>query len=342
MVTIKTYRWTRFISGVILNSLLPLKGASMKPRDTLELLLLSAIWGASFLLISLAVQSFPPSWVALIRVTFGAAFLWVVLLAKRRTLPPRRLFGWLLLVALFNNAIPFVFFAIGERTVPSSIAALINATTPIWALLLSLTFMKQKSVGLTIPGVLLGFFGVVVVVYSHGADSAAVVSVHSYALGVLFIALASAGYAIATVLAKAKLAGLDPIGLATTQLSLAGFMILPVALLSPHPTHIQMSSVLANITLGIAGSGLAYLLYYSLLDRISSTGVVSVTYLLPIWGLFWGSIAHEHISTPAYFGAAIVIVGLYLLNRRSPAKQALPQVNVDSKTLETCPRSLDA
>jgi drug/metabolite transporter (DMT)-like permease len=307
----------------------------MKLRDTLELLLLSAIWGASFLLISLAVQSFPPAWVALIRIAFGAAFLWIVLLAKRRTLPPRRLIGWLLLVALCNNAIPFVFFAIGERTVPSSIAALINATTPIWALLLSLSFMKQKSEGRTVPGVLLGFFGVILVVYSHGADST-VGSVHSYATGVLFIALASAGYAVATVIAKARLAGLDPIGLATTQLSLAGLMILPAALLGPHPAHIQTSSMLANVILGIAGSGVAYLLYYSLLDRISSTRVVSVTYLLPVWGLFWGSIAHEHIAAPAYFGAAIVIFGLYLLNRKSPAKQALPQVNADSESLQIC------
>jgi drug/metabolite transporter (DMT)-like permease len=318
------------------------KGVSMKLRDTLELLLLSAIWGASFLLISLSVQSFPPPWVALIRVTFGAAFLWIVLLAKRRTLPPRRLIGWLLLVALFNNAIPFIFFAIGERTVPSSIAALLNATTPIWALLLSLSFMKQKSEGRTVPGVLLGFFGVILVVYSHAADSVAVGSVRSYAIGVLFIAMASAGYAIATVIAKARLGGLDPIGLATTQLSLASLMILPVALLGPHPVRIETSSVLANIALGIAGSGLAYLLYYSLLDRISSTRVVSVTYLLPVWGLFWGSIAHERIAAPAYIGVAIVIFGLYLLNRKGSAKQVLPQINADSESLEACPHSLDA
>ncbi len=314
----------------------------MKLRDTLELLLLSAIWGASFLLISLSVQSFPPLWVALIRVSFGAAFLWTVLLSKRRTLPPRRLIGWLLLVALFNNAIPFVFFALGERTVTSSIAALLNATTPIWTLLLSLSFMKQKAEGTTVPGVLLGFFGVMLVVYSHGVDSAAVGSVRSYVIGVLFIAMASAGYAIATVLAKAKLVGLDPIGLATTQLSLAGLMVTSVRLARPAPCPHPTSSILANIALGIAGSGLAYLLYYSLLDRISSTRVVSVTYLLPIWGLFWGSIAHERIGAPAYIGVAIVIFGLYLLNRKGPAKKSLPQVNADSESLETCPQSLDA
>jgi len=202
--------------------------------------------------------------------------------------------------------------------------------------LLSLSFMKQKSEGRTIPGVLLGFFGVILVVYSHGADTSAIRSGHSYAIGILFIAVASAGYAIATVIAKAKLAGLDPIGLATTQLSLAGLMILPVALLGPHPVHVQTKSVLAGITLGIAGSGLAYLLYYSLLDRISSTRVVSVTYLLPIWGLFWGAIAHEHIAAPAYVGVAIVISGLYLLNRKAPVKETPGQ------TLEACRASVDA
>ncbi|MCU1320759.1 MAG: EamA/RhaT family transporter [Acidobacteriaceae bacterium] len=306
----------------------------MKLRDTLELLLLSAIWGASFLLISLTVQSFPPPWVALIRTACGSAFLWTVLLVRRRSLPPRRLIVWLLLVALFNNAIPFVFFAIGERIVPSSIAAIFNATTPIWTLLLSLTFLRQKAESSTIPGVLLGFFGVILVVYSHGAASPGT-SVRSYLIGIMFIALASCGYAIATILAKTKLVGLDPIGLATTQLSLACLMIIPVALLGPHPAVILRSSVLAGIVLGVFGSGLAYLLYYSLLDRISSTRVVAVTYLLPIWGLFWGAIAHESITPTAYLGVAIVILGLYLLNRKTSPKLAVPST-------ETCPKTLDA
>lgn len=316
----------------------------MKLRDVLELLLLSAIWGASFLLISLTVQSFPPTWVALIRTAFGSAFLWTVLLARRRSLPPRRLLGWLLLVALFNNAIPFVFFAIGERTVPSSIAAIINATTPIWTLLLSLSVLKQKPEGrTTIPGVLLGFFGVVLVVYSqaisHGENATSAAStgssLKSYLIGILFIALASAGYAVATTIAKAKLAGLDPIGLATTQLSLAGLMILPIALLGPHPGTILRSSIIAGITLGIVGSGLAYLIYYSLLDRISSTRTVAVTYLLPIWGLFWGAIAHEPITTTAYLGVAIVIFGLILLNKKFAPKPTLAPI-------KACPKTLDA
>ena len=289
---------------------------AMKLRDVLQLILLSAIWGASFLLIRIALGSFPPAWVALLRLFSCAAFLWTVLLAKNRKLPPFRLILVLLVVALFNNAIPFVLFPLGERSVPSNIAAVLNATTPIWTLLLGMGFLGKKAEGSTIPGVLLGFLGVVLVVFSHTATSPGS-SRRDFLLGIGFIAVASAAYAIATVIAKSKLVGLDPIGLATTQLTLALLMMVPVALLGQHPAVIQRSSLAASITLGVFGSGLAYLLFYTLLDRVSSTRVASVTYLGPIWGLFWGRLAHETINRGAYIGVAVVIGGLALLSRTS-------------------------
>lgn len=287
----------------------------MSRRDLFQLLLLSAVWGASFILIEITGRSFPPAWVALLRTSFGGAFLWSVLLLRRRTLPPRRLIVPLLLVALFNNAIPFCLFALGERTVPSGIAAVLNATSPIWALLITLGIQNTRPGRNIIAGVLLGFAGVVVVVFSHSGQVNSNITPAQFFLGVAFIALASLGYSIATVIAKIKLKGLDPIGLATTQLSLAWLMILPVAAFGPHPAAIQRSSVLASILLGVAGSGLAYLLYYDLLSRISSTHVVAVTYLLPIWGLFWGYVAREPILWTAYIGVLIVITGLALMNR---------------------------
>ncbi len=313
----------------------------MKLRDMLQLVLLSAIWGASFLLISIAVRSFPPAWVALLRLFFGAAFLWTVLLTKRRKLPPFRLILALLLVAFFNNAIPFMLFPLGERVVPSNVAAVLNATTPIWTLLLGMGFLGKKAEGGTIPGVLLGFLGVVLVVFSH-SSTAANSSRHDYLLGIGFIAFASAAYAIATVIAKAKLVGLDPIGLATTQLTFAGLIVLPIALLGPHPVVIQRSSLAAAVALGIFGSGLAYLLFYTLLDRVSPTRVVSVTYLGPIWGLFWGKLAHETINAGAYIGVAIVIAGLVLLSRTtSPTPQADQASGPPAESLEVACRASD-
>jgi len=289
----------------------------MTRRDLFQLLLLSAVWGASFILIEITGRSFPPAWVALLRLSFGAVFLWSVLLLRRRTLPPRRLIVPLLLVALFNNAIPFCLFALGERTVPSGIAAVLNATTPIWALLLTIAVQSAHTTRYTIAGVLIGFVGFMIVVLSHGNGQHGSVTTGQFFLGVLYIALASLGYAIATIIAKMKLKGLDPIGLATTQLSLAWLMILPVATLGQHPGVILRSSILSAALLGIAGSGIAYLLYYDLLSRISSTHVTAVTYLLPIWGLFWGYVAHEPILWTAYVGVLIVIGGLALMNRTS-------------------------
>jgi drug/metabolite transporter (DMT)-like permease len=312
----------------------------MKTSHLLQLLLLSAVWGMSFLLISIAGASFPPVWVALLRSAFGAALLWVVLIAGKHTLPPRRLIFWLFLVALFNNAIPFTFFARGEQTVPSSTAAILNATTPIWALLLSLAVISGRVNRYIVLGVLLGFSGVLLVVYGHGANQTVGATHSAYLRGVIFISLGALGYAIATVLAKVKLKGLNPIGLATTQLSLASLMVLPVAIAGPHPAILHASSIAAVITLGIAGSGLAYLLYYRLLAHVSATHVVAVTYLLPIWGLFWGFIAHEPIGWTAYLGVAIVIAGLILLNLRSLQPTLLPIPSSPLQTeQQTCPQA---
>ena len=297
----------------------------MKTSHLLQLLLLSAVWGVSFLLIRIAGDSFPPLWVALLRCSSGAMLLWGVMAVGRRSLPPRPLLPWLLLVALFNNAIPFTFFAWGERTIPSSTAAVVNATTPIWTLLISLAVQRGHVTARMIAGVVLSFAGVVLVVYGHAEGESSAAGREGLALGVTLVVMASLCYAIATVMAKAKLKGIDPIGLATTQLTLASLMLLPVALAGAHPAAVSGASIAAILTLGLAGSGLAYLLYYNLLAHVSATHVAAVTYLLPIWGLFWGLLAHESIGWTAYAGVAVVVAGLLLLNwkKRAVAVEAI-------------------
>ena len=303
----------------------------MKTAHLLQLLLLSAVWGVSFLLIRIAGDSLPPVWVGFLRCTIGALLLWCVLAISRRPLPSREFLPWMVLVALFNNAIPFVLFAWGERFIPSSTAAVINATTPIWTVMISLAVYRAHVTRLMIAGAVLSFAGVVLVVSGHnpGTDTGANSGQGpGFVTGVLLIVFASLGYAIATVLAKAKLRGIDPIGLATSQLTLASLLLLPIALVGVHPTHIRVSAFAAVATLGIAGSGIAYLLYYNLLAHVSATHVVAVTYLLPIWGLFWGWLAHEAIGWTAYCGVAVVIAGLLLLNWRvTPATQ--PSLSVE-------------
>jgi drug/metabolite transporter (DMT)-like permease len=300
----------------------------MRLRDIIEMFLLSAVWGASFILIKLAGDDLPPVWVAVGRLAFGSAFLWIALLLGRHKLPPLRLLPPLLVVAVLNNAIPFCFFPWGERTVPSSIAAILNATTPIWALLLGFVvgaarakrLTSARTTQLTSVGVALGFLGVLGVVYGHATGIANGTSSGGYLLGVVVIAVASFSYAAGAVLAKRWLQGVEPVVIATFQLTLAGLVLLPLAAFGPHPATLHLKSILAVTVLGVLGSGLAYLLFFRLLATISSTRTVAVTYLLPIWGLFWGFIVGEEIRWTALAGVAVVLVGLVLLNLKTEPK----------------------
>lgn len=304
----------------------------MRTRDVLQMFALSAVWGASFILIRLAGDDLPPVWVALGRLFFGSLLLWTVMKLGRHKFPPLRLLGPLVVVAVLNNALPFCFFAWGERTVPSSIASILNATTPIWALLLGLALGSAHATRLTAAGVVLGFLGVLGVVYGHSAGGAT--HTDGFLFGVILIAIASFSYGAGANAAKRWLQGVEPVVIATFQLTLAGLVLLPLAVIGPHPTALHWRSLAAVAVLGVLGSGLAYLLFFKLLATISPTRTVAVTYLLPIWGLFWGFIAGEEIRWTALAGVAVVLIGLVLLNLRSnPERKAIAVV----PACEPCP-----
>ena len=294
----------------------------MNLKSILQLLLLSVVWGMSFLLIRIADQSFPPLWIALMRSLLGAILLWSILLVSGRRPPASRFLPWLLLVALFNNAIPFTCFAWGEQIVPSNTASVLNATTPIWTLLISMSVHRARVSYSVIAGVLLGFLGVVLVVYNQSAATPPSIGKALFVRGVLLIVTGALGYAIATVIAKSRLQGVDPLSIAASQLGLAALMVAPLALATGRPQNLHIAQWLAIAALGFLGSGLAYLLYFHLLTTISATHVVAVTYLLPIWGLFWGAIAHESIGARTFAGVAVAIAGLVLMNLRPSPQPA--------------------
>ena len=299
----------------------------MQKRSIVQILFLSAIWGVSFLLIRIAGQSFPPFWIALMRSGLGALLLWAVLFGTGHRPPARANLRWLLLVGLFNNAIPFTCFAWGERVVPSNTAAVLNATTPIFTLLLGVMVQRTRVAWNVIVGVVLGFAGVLLVVLNETAGGEVQVSRGVFFRGVALVTAGALGYAIATLIAKAKLQGVDPIGIAASQLGLAGLMVLPLAAFGPHPVHLHASTMLAVAVLGFAGSGLAYLLFFHILRTVPATHAVAVTYLLPLWGVFWGAVAHEAIGLLTYMGVAVVITGLALMNlRRAQVVSAAPLV----------------
>jgi drug/metabolite transporter (DMT)-like permease len=297
----------------------------MRFRDALEMFLLSAVWGASFILIKLSGNDLPPVWVALGRLTFGSLLLWAVLKLGRYSLPPMRLLGPLLAVAVLNNALPFCFFAWGERTVPSSTAAIVNATTPIWGLVLGLATggiaLGARSIRNTVAGVALGFLGVLLVVYGRPAGNGA--GGNGYLFGVILIAIAAFSYGAGAVAAKRWLHGVEPVVIATLQLTLAWLVLLPLGAFGPHPAAIHFKSLAAVTMLGVFGSGLAYLVYFRLLANTSPTHTLAVTFLLPVWGIFWGFVAGEPIRWTALAGTAVILAGLVSLNLRPRPRRSV-------------------
>lgn len=280
----------------------------MTRRDLLVLFLLSAFWGMSFLLIKWAGHDFPPVWVALLRSAFGTLVLLLVLWARRLPLPPRPFWPALILLALLNNAFPWLMFALGEQTVSSSVASILNATTPLFTLLITVGLGESRpslQMGL---GVLLGLAGVALTV--SGGLSGGQASL----IGVLLILAAALSYGFGSVLGKKKAAGLTPLSVATSQLLVSTLLLLPLAVFGAHPVHVGLQAWGAVAALGIFGSGLAYLLFYSLLARVSPTQTSAVTYLLPIWGLLWGFLAGEHVGLNSLLGVVVVLAGVVLLN----------------------------
>jgi drug/metabolite transporter (DMT)-like permease len=289
----------------------------VSPRDALQLFVLSAIWGASFILIRIGVAEIPPTWLVIGRLLVGSLVIGAVILIGKRRLVPRALMGTMIVVAFFNNAMPFLFFAIAGKTVDSSISGIINATTTLFSALIAVGLRDATLNPKNLVGVALGFFGVIVAAsggLSHG---------HASLIGLVLLTVGSFGYALAGIIAKRSLQGQDAVGIVIAQLLLAVLMLLPVAAFERPASTPTLLPILAMVVLGMFASGLAYLLSYDLLSRISPTQLSAVTYILPVWSLFWGWISGEQLGWTSLAGVGIILMGMVLLNAPPTSKQPI-------------------
>ncbi|HYN89623.1 MAG TPA: DMT family transporter, partial [Ardenticatenaceae bacterium] len=287
----------------------------MDARSWITLLLLALIWGSSFLLIKIGVAEISPIWVVAARTFAGSLFLLALMRWRRESLPGRSLWPALVVVAFFNNVVPFTLIAWGELWIASGVAAILNATTPLFSVLISTSVGDERLSVPKVVGIVVGFVGVVVLI------GAGVREFTQGLLGQLAIVAASASYAIGALYVRRWLKGGRPIPLATGQLLLATLMSLPFALLPANlPQAMPSPLAVASITaLGLLGSGLAYVLYYRLIAVVGATRTLLVTYLLPITALFWGWLfLDETITVRTLLGMALIFSGILLVNRERP------------------------
>lgn len=290
----------------------------------LRLFSLAAIWGASFLFMRIAVGQLGPAWLMFGRVLLAALFLAVVAVVLKRALPLRQHAAHFMLLSFFNTALPFLLFAYAAQTLSASLLAVLNATAPLWGALIGWLFFRQTMSWRIALGLLLGVVGVMILV---GFDKVA--TGEGAIIAIAAAALAACCYGIATWytrLAKPVPAFLNAHG----SMWAAALWLLPVLWFIPMPVAQPTSaSLLAVLALGVVCTGVAYLLYFRLVQDLGATPTLTVTFLIPVFGVLWGHLfLNEAVGWHTFAGASVVIAGTMLVTgfrlntiRKTPLQQ---------------------
>ena len=289
---------------------------SIPPRAWAELLLLASIWGGSFICNRLALNEVPVLTTVAFRVAGACILLWVYV--RLRRLPvPRSPWIWLAFLAmgLLNNALPFTLITWGQLTIPSGLAAIVNASTAIFGVLVAaLAFRDERLTARRLTGVLLGFAGVAVAIGLH-----ALATLNLASLPQLALVAAAISYALAAVFARRMLGGLPPQVAAAGMLTGSSLLMLPTALWIDGPpvlTHgAQVWGALGY--LAILSTAGAYLLYYRVLGMAGAGNLSLVTLLTAPVAIVMGAlILNEALPLRAYAGFALITLGLLIIDGR--------------------------
>ena len=288
----------------------------MKTKDWLAFIALGTIWGSSFLWIKIAVQEIGPFLLVAFRLLFGALGLLVVALYMRPEMPRgRRILLILTLIGFTNNAIPYVLISWGEQFIDSAVAAILNSTTPLFAMIFAHLYLRDDRLTASrLTGLLVGFVGIVILV-SRDLSSEAQFNL----AGQLAVLLASISYAGTIVFARKTTQGISPIALALIPLIGADLFMWVITPIVESPLSLPTLPVtwLAVVWLGLMGTCIAFLLYYYLLHSVGPTRTALVTYVFPLVGVILGVIfLNELLDWQLVVGGALVVGSIVVVNTR--------------------------
>lgn len=287
-------------------------------RGTLVLYLLLALtWGSSFFFVSVGLETLSPTQVVLARLVIGAVTLGLVCAITRQRLPRgRTIWMHLFVVGLLLCVIPFLLFAWAQQHVPSSIASIINATTPLMTMLVALVALPaERPDRWKIGGLLAGFCGVLLVLDPWRGTGAG-----AEPLGYLACLAATLSYGIAFVYMRRFVSprGLPAVPVATVQVGTAALVMLALSpWIAAQPVQLTTPAVLSMIALGALGTGLAYAWNATIVGRWGATTASTVTYFTPLVGIALGVLLlHERLSWYQPLGAIVIVTGILLSQRR--------------------------
>ncbi|MEU8000008.1 DMT family transporter [Catellatospora sp. NPDC049111] len=280
-----------------------------------RLALLALLWGSSFLWIKLALRGFSPVQLVFLRLLLGFAVLAPIVLLRRLPMPRGlAIWGHLFVAALIANAVPYVLFGIGEQTVDSNVAGVLNATTPLWTVVVAYLAGTDRAVtAMRAAGIALGFLGTVLI-FSPWETAGEIASPGGLAcLG------ASACYGVSYVYMGRFLAGrgIAPLMLSAGQLGAATVLLaLALPFFGSQAITWRADAVVSVAILGALGTGMAYVLNYRLIADEGATAASVVTYLLPVVAIVLGSVFLSEALTVAMVGGTVLVLLGVLLTQR--------------------------
>ncbi|MEX2016600.1 MAG: DMT family transporter [Candidatus Hydrogenedentales bacterium] len=290
---------------------------TMTASDWLLLIVLSTFWGGSFFFAEIAVREIPPLTLAFARCAIAAAVLLIYARSLGLSLPSgRAVWGTLLVLAVFNTVLPFTLIFWGQTHIPSGLAAILNATAPLFSILIAhFATADDKLTGRRIIGIAIGFVGVVIVI---GIDALRDLGIQ--VLAQLAIVLAALCYAIAGVYGR-RFKSYPPTVIAASILMLGAAMLLPLAAFAELPWELPMPTAAAaasTIGLAVVSTALAFLIYFRVLARAGAVNFQLVAYLIPVSAILLGvGFLGETLEWRHIIGMGVIAIGLAVIDGRA-------------------------
>lgn len=280
----------------------------MVTKPLIELPLLAAIWGASFIFMKIGSPEFGPILFMAMRTLVASLFLipLVFINQKQHVLFEHR--QKIFIVGLLNTAIPFVLFGWATLTLTAGNTAVLNGTTPMFGALIAYFWLKDKLSFPAVIGICIGFIGVYFLMFDK-----IMVENSTVLLPTLAVMLAAFCYGLSANYTKMYLQGISPLALAAGSQISATIVLLPISFFYLPSVMPSQSAVLSVIALGVVCTGIAYIMFFRLIEAIGPAKTISVTYLIPVFGIFWGVIfLNETVTYWTLLGTCLIFTGVAL------------------------------
>lgn len=292
----------------------------MRTQDIMRLVGLALLWSFSFLFTRAAVGAFGAVGVVLARVSIAALVLHGYALLTRQALAFRTHWRHYIVLGLFQTAVPFLLFALALENIGASLGSIINATSPLFGLIIAIAIGDESPRWQRIVGIALGILGVVALV---GIDNQA--SMATYIPAILLGLCATLSYGIASNYTRRYVRNAPSLGMATYSQTFAALMMLPLLWWNAPSVPITVPTMLAVIALGALSTGLAYLLFFRLVVDVGPAASLAVTFLIPLGAMAWGMMFLGEIITPTMIvGCLLVFIGTILTVSQPKKPTATP------------------